>query len=224
MSTEPAGVRDPRESEPEAARWLRDKIIQQRENLFLCIVHVGKDGRPLPGQGESILHERQLMVDHLWDLWRAYLPCRCPPPRPTLSVSVTAHDALDILQRCLDGTGLLVEGDGSADAAHSPDFASVRWFGTVYMFTGSQRRIIRELWSAWKNRTPEVSSAYLFDAAGVDDSTTARIPSLFRFKGQPHAAWGTMIVPGSCKDTYRLREPEQPSGAKKKSDSTENQR
>lgn len=85
-------------------------------------------------------------------------------------------------------------------ARHSQDFASVVWFGTYYVFTASQARVVAELWAAWRNGTPDVRQDYLLEAAG---SESRRLDNLFR----GHPAWGAMIQRGPVRGVYRLVEP-----------------
>ncbi len=88
-------------------------------------------------------------------------------------------------------------------ARHSQDFRSVHWFGTDYSFTALQAAIVRELWAAWEQGTPDLSDARLLTRA---NSAGDRLSDLF--KSQP--AWGSMIVSGSTKGTRRLRGPSTP--------------
>ena len=83
-------------------------------------------------------------------------------------------------------------------ATHSEDFASVNWYGDYFEFTPAQRGVVAALWEAWKQGTPAVSQEALVDAAGLDGN--AKLKNIFR----GHPAWGTMIVPGTTKGTYRL--------------------
>jgi hypothetical protein len=86
---------------------------------------------------------------------------------------------------------------------HTPDFRSVRWFSATYHFTGNQAKIVEVLWDAWKNGASDVSGAYLLTAA---DAQTKRLDHVFANGGHP--AWGTMIVAGKTKATYRLNPPQ----------------
>lgn len=72
---------------------------------------------------------------------------------------------------------------------HSPDFASAMWKGVKYRFTKIQRMVVRELWRAWENGTPELSQEYLLEVA---ESSSAKLSDVF----SGHPAWGVMIVPG----------------------------
>jgi hypothetical protein len=87
--------------------------------------------------------------------------------------------------------------------AHSPDFASVRWRGTLYTFSRKQRAIVAALWRAREQGYEWVSSETLLEAA---ESNGGRVRELF--KGHP--AWGVMIVSavadGGTPGTYRLSE------------------
>lgn len=96
---------------------------------------------------------------------------------------------------------------GDQQARHSPDFRSVFWFGERYSFTGNQAKCVRILWEAWENETPDVSGAFILEELDIQDSS-GRLDQVFRNPGGKgyHPAWGTMIVPGQTKGTYRLKE------------------
>lgn len=83
---------------------------------------------------------------------------------------------------------------------HSVDFASVLWFGQSYSFTASQAHIVRLLWEAWRNGTPNMRQETLLARVGSEGD---RLANLFR----DHPAWNTLIVPGGAKGTFRLQEP-----------------
>ncbi len=86
---------------------------------------------------------------------------------------------------------------------HSIDFRSVDWFGTLYHFTPAQAVVVKVLWEAWENGTPDVGGETLTDAAGSDKG---RLVDLFKSEGKPHKAWGAIIVSGETKGSYRLQE------------------
>jgi hypothetical protein len=86
---------------------------------------------------------------------------------------------------------------------HSEDFRSVVWWGTSYTFTKSQAACVRILWTAWKEKTPELDGLTVVTQA---DIAQTRLIDVFRSKGKAHAAWGTMIVSGKSKGAYRLSE------------------
>jgi len=89
---------------------------------------------------------------------------------------------------------------------HSEDFASVVWFDVPYTLSPAQSKVVRQLWAAWQNGTPEVRQATLLLACGSDQDSIADV-----FKNDP--AWGGLVVQGGRKGTYRLKEPAQQKGA-----------
>ena len=89
-------------------------------------------------------------------------------------------------------------------ANHSPDFASINWFGRVYTFTRPQAEVVASLWQAWKDDCPFLSQYTLLEISG---SESTRLRDVFK----NHAAWGTMIqhgpACGGTMGTYRLLPP-----------------
>jgi hypothetical protein len=77
-----------------------------------------------------------------------------------------------------------------------PDFRSVRWRGSDYVFTAAQAHIVRMLWEAWIAGTPDVGDETATAAAG----TERKMKEVFRGS----AAWGVMIVEGATKGTHRI--------------------
>lgn len=95
-------------------------------------------------------------------------------------------------------------------ARHSPDFTSAVWFGASHAFTASQSAVVRLLWTAWSNGTPDIRHEYLLESVG---SAQRRLIKLFG----NHSAWGTMIQPGLIRGTCRLAEPDyRPPGFEKR--------
>ncbi|WLD12823.1 hypothetical protein [Planctellipticum variicoloris] len=92
-----------------------------------------------------------------------------------------------------------------SEPTHSPDFASVNWFGTPYKFTPTQSACVRVLWEAWENRTPDVGQDTILVEAGSNNN---RLYAVFR----GNRAWGVMIITSS-KGRYRLNA-EPPAHAK----------
>ena len=92
-----------------------------------------------------------------------------------------------------------------SDAAHSPDFASVVWAGSKYTFTPMQAAVVKALWDAAGEGTPDLFGAYLLVEVESQMRSNHLAPL---FQGNP--AWGTMIVRGERRGTYRLNvsEPE----------------
>lgn len=84
-------------------------------------------------------------------------------------------------------------------ARHSLDFCSVVWFGKSYLpFTPTQAAIVRILWDAWLNDTPDVRQDTLLSEANSD---SGRVADVFK----DHPAWGAMIQ-SKHRGTFRLVE------------------
>jgi hypothetical protein len=83
---------------------------------------------------------------------------------------------------------------------HSPDFRAVKWGEIDFVFTQTQAPVVKALWEAMKNSTPELGQAWLLEAAG---SEGRRLKDIFR----RHPAFGTLIIKGTRKDTFRLVSP-----------------
>ena len=84
--------------------------------------------------------------------------------------------------------------------SHSPDFRSVKWFGSQYSFTVNQAPVIRLLYENYQKGTPDVGDETLL--LSVDStSPPARLSTLFR----DNPAWKKkMIVAGGSKGSHRL--------------------
>jgi hypothetical protein len=90
-------------------------------------------------------------------------------------------------------------------ARHSLDYRSVHWYGIDYSFTEAQASLVKVLWEAWENETPDVGTQTLFQEAKLN---TDRLQDAFKSRGQFHPAWQVMIVSGKTKGTYRLKSPQ----------------
>ena len=84
-------------------------------------------------------------------------------------------------------------------AKHSLDYCSVLWNGVEHTFTAMQAAIVRVLWQALVNGTPEVRASTLLAEAESKLQENRLDPLFFR-----HPAWKTMIVRGQRRGTYRL--------------------
>lgn len=84
-------------------------------------------------------------------------------------------------------------------ARHSVDFCSVLWNSVEHTFTPTQAAIVRQLWEALANKTPDVHASTLLVNADSKMSKDRIDPLFFR-----HPAWKTMIVRGKRRGTYRL--------------------
>jgi hypothetical protein len=94
--------------------------------------------------------------------------------------------------------------DQPGKRSHSPDFRAVSWDGRTYQLTPMQAAVVRMLWEAWGAGAPDVGQRTLLVAA---DSCADRLRDVFR-----HCqAWGTLVVPGGSKGTYRLARADMPA-------------
>ena len=84
-----------------------------------------------------------------------------------------------------------------SDADHGPDFRWVLWNDEEYRFTPKQARVVELLWKLAEEQIPEVSGAYILAELELNGARIDRI-----FGGHP--AWGTLIVQGGTRGTYRL--------------------
>jgi len=86
----------------------------------------------------------------------------------------------------------------------SPDCRAVLWHGVPFKFTATQAAVVKVLWDAWRQGTPDVGVGTLQEMAGFE----IRIPALFRHRRGnqmvPHRALGVMLVPGATKGSWRL--------------------
>ncbi len=74
------------------------------------------------------------------------------------------------------------EGNTDPRTAHSIDFASANWFGTLYEFTPAQAACVKVLWEAWEHGTPIIGEATIINE--TDGNSALR--ALF----QGNRAWG----------------------------------
>jgi hypothetical protein len=85
----------------------------------------------------------------------------------------------------------------------SDDFRSANWNGKVYDFSVNQALCVKVLYDHWKRGGLAASAETIMDAASVNSNQ--RLDIVFRH----NPAWGTMIVRGATKGTYRLAMTEQ---------------
>lgn len=83
------------------------------------------------------------------------------------------------------------------DFRHSEDFRSVFLRGQEYTLTTQQAQIVEMLYDAHRNKTPDLSPEYILDRIGSPGSR-------FRDSFRNSDAWGTLVVPGKRRGTYRL--------------------
>ena len=80
---------------------------------------------------------------------------------------------------------------------HSPDYASVIWRGQEYQFNKNQATCVRLLHEAWLKGTAYLSGHYLLG----EIESASKMSDLFK----RHPAWGSLIVLGERRATYRLK-------------------
>lgn len=119
------------------------------------------------------------------------------PAGPALAAVLAAWPSLE------SGEAAPTDGD-DRPCTHGPDFRSVCWCGEPFEFTALQAAGVDILWRAWEKRSPSVSESYIFERI-APETGNARLRALFG-KGT-HPAWGTMIVHGLTKGTFRLSDP-----------------
>ncbi len=92
--------------------------------------------------------------------------------------------------------------------ANSDGFRCVRFKGEAFTFTGNQAAVVRKLWEAWEQGTPDVSDAALLE--GIDSAAfRPRLRDVFKGTGgKIHPAWNKMIVNKGRKGTRRLNLPD----------------
>lgn len=92
--------------------------------------------------------------------------------------------------------------DKQLQANHSLDFRSVHWYGTDHSFTATQAAIVKELWEAWENGTPDIGQAALLEKVGSESN---RLVDVFK----DHKTYKQLICKGKTKGTCRLVTPEE---------------
>ena len=80
---------------------------------------------------------------------------------------------------------------------HSDDFRSVKAIGREFSLTPRQAEVVKILYRAHRNRASEVGWP---DIRGQLDSYPERMRDIFKRSD----AWGTLVVPGRTKGSYRL--------------------
>ena len=86
---------------------------------------------------------------------------------------------------------------------HSADFRSLRWGDTLFSFSPLQAACVGIMWAALESGTADLSQAHILEEAG---SFSDRLRDLFA----GHPAFGTLIVKGAAKGTFRLTPPTLP--------------
>lgn len=89
----------------------------------------------------------------------------------------------------------------STGPTHSPDYRECTVRGETFHFSPGQAAVVRQLWENHDRGNADLGQETLLEGA---DSEGNRVRDLFRVRGGIHLAWGTLIVPGSTRGTFRL--------------------
>ncbi len=87
-----------------------------------------------------------------------------------------------------------------SQTCHSLDFRSVNWFGNSHSFTATQAAIVKTLWEARENGTPDIGQDALLEQVGSESNRLVDV-----FKNQK--TYKQLIGPGKTKGSYRLIKP-----------------
>jgi len=79
----------------------------------------------------------------------------------------------------------------------APDYRCINCQGQIYTFTSRQSQIIEILFASYQNGTPDVGQDYLLETLNIDST---RLRDVFRSSD----AWGTLVIKGTKRGTYRL--------------------
>lgn len=125
------------------------------------------------------------------------LPVPVEPPRQKPNDSISPCVPIGVAE--------IAVSESAPTVLHSPDFASVNWFGTLYEFTTNQAACIKVLWEAWQAGTPTLSQREILEAAGV---SSERLDKVFEEKKQgkliKNPAW-TDMIDSPKRGKYRLK-------------------
>ncbi len=85
--------------------------------------------------------------------------------------------------------------------AYTPCFRSVRLDDQQWTLTANQAEVIRTLYIAWINGTPDVSSAYLLESLGDQGFAFSKLKDVFKHDPE---IWRILAMPGRKRGTVRL--------------------
>lgn len=136
----------------------------------------------------------KMSADQLNDLWVIIRPV-------LLGEEVKPVLASDHHRKAREGLIARPVHDGD-EVSHSDDYRSVKYNGHDFAFTENQAAAVKLL---WEQEGGELGQAYILEKI---DSATDRLRNVFKRKGGMHPAWGTLILRGQTKGTFRLAPPE----------------
>jgi hypothetical protein len=132
----------------------------------------------------------RMSADELSDLWVIIRPVLLAEEAEPAEVTSNAGEASESRNA--------PPGSQSEEILHSDDFRRVKYHGYDFTFTDYQAAAVKLL---WEQESGELGQAYILEKI---DSATDRLRNVFKRKGAMHPAWGTMIIRGQTKGTYRL--------------------
>ena len=86
-----------------------------------------------------------------------------------------------------------------ARISYGVDYRNVNWYGKVYGFSALQAACVKVMIEHAKHGLPDVGEQTILETA---DSSQKRLAGVF--DNGKHPAWGTMILSGSPKGTFRI--------------------
>lgn len=136
------------------------------------------------------------MTEEVFAAIHRYISAIHPGNRPE-RIKITLADGSKIDLRFPAMFEPIVPTKSELPIKYGPDFMSVFANGEEYTFTSKQAEVVRVLIEAYENGTPNVGQAALLEAA---ESPQGELKDVFRNQ----EAWGTLIIPGKRKGTFRL--------------------
>jgi hypothetical protein len=201
----------------------RRGVIEERM-LEMSSRHAGgpamfsKDGKPLAGPGymDPFSYNLHLLDGEgfnktlLAELWKLYPgdseAMGLPEPDEIAAVNPASGQTTAVDLKRLSSVGVggdnLPQGSQSEPFAISTDGRSVKWTDhpDPFEFTPMQAKCFEFMFTNWKSGTPVLAQETILENAGA---SVTRLSEIFT-KGK-HPAWGTLIVPGKTKGTFRLK-------------------
>jgi hypothetical protein len=177
-------------------RFLENPDFQPKVVSYLTIPHVSS---------ENISRERakQISVPVLVELdYKPFFESFLAMKREGHSADIfidfrdpnTQHQSVGAAEESV----FLRQSDAPSLFTHSSDFHSVTLRGQQFSLTPSQAQVVERLFEAYQNGTPEIGQHTLIVGLELQSRRLRDI-----FKSRPEA-WGTLVVPGRTRGTYRL--------------------
>jgi 7-cyano-7-deazaguanine synthase in queuosine biosynthesis len=121
------------------------------------------------------------------------------PPTCLIRLSVGQAPTAETAEHHAGSGGDVLPADvAPGDFRHSPDYRSVVWRGRAFTLTPQQARVVQLLDDLRRQGTAEVGQAFILEHLDLDRSK--RLRDLFKNSD----AWGTLVVQGTRRGTYRL--------------------